>query len=147
MYCSECGMQLNDNDKFCSNCGCPVNDNSDNHNLNNFDISQFNGNKIQACSYLCNTYGLSLAEAKKIVDGKFSKNSSAVSSSNVKLCCPKCKSINIEVLGNQRKGFSVGKAIGGAFLTGGIGTLAGFAGGKGKYEMFCKNCGYRWKTK
>ena len=42
--------------------------------------------------------------------------------------CSKCKSTNIQVMGNNRKGFSVGKALGGALLTGGIGTLAGFAG-------------------
>lgn len=60
---------------------------------------------------------------------------------------PKCRGTNIEVLGNKRKGFSIGKAVGGALLTGGIGTLAGFAGWKGKYEVFCKDCGYRWKTK
>ena len=64
-----------------------------------------------------------------------------------KLKCPKCKSNNINVLGNERKGFSVAKAAGGALLTGGIGLLAGFAGKKGKYEVFCVNCGHRWKTK
>jgi len=66
-----------------------------------------------------------------------------------KMRCPNvlCRSHNIEVMGNNRKGFSVGKAIGGALLTGGIGTLAGFAGKKGKYEMFCKDCGKRWKAK
>src|SRR5690625_4923760 len=46
--------------------------------------------------------------------------------------CPNCDSINLQHLGNDRKGFSVGKALGGAVLTGGIGTLAGFAGKKGK---------------
>lgn len=61
--------------------------------------------------------------------------------------CPKCKSTNIQVLGNNRKAFSVGKAVGGALLTGGIGALAGFAGKKGKYEVFCADCGHRWKTK
>lgn len=61
--------------------------------------------------------------------------------------CPKCNSTNIQVMGNNRKGFSVGKAVGGALLTGGIGTIAGFAGKKGKYEVFCMDCGHRWKTK
>ena len=61
--------------------------------------------------------------------------------------CPKCKSTNIQVLGNDRKGFSIGKAVGGALLTGGIGTLAGFAGKKGKYEVVCLQCGHRWKVK
>jgi len=64
-----------------------------------------------------------------------------------KLKCPKCKSTSIQVLGNDRKAFSVGKALGGALLTGGIGTLAGFAGKKGKYEVFCTDCGHRWKVK
>jgi len=61
--------------------------------------------------------------------------------------CPKCKSTNVNVLGNDRKGFSAGKALGGALLTGGIGLLAGFAGKKGKYEVFCGDCGKRWKVK
>ncbi len=50
--------------------------------------------------------------------------------------CPKCKSTNVQVLGQQKKGFSAG-----------IGLLAGFAGKKGKYEVFCGDCGYRWKVK
>ena len=61
--------------------------------------------------------------------------------------CPKCGSHNIETMGNDRKGFSVGKAVGGTILAGGVGSLAGFAGKKGKYEVFCKDCGCRWKTK
>lgn len=63
------------------------------------------------------------------------------------MICPMCMSSNINILGNDRKGFSVGKAVGGALLTGGIGALAGFAGKKGKYEVFCMNCGHRWKVK
>ena len=46
--------------------------------------------------------------------------------------CPKCRSMNVEFMQNNRKSFSVGKAAGGAILTGGVGTLAGFAGKKGK---------------
>lgn len=61
--------------------------------------------------------------------------------------CPKCKSTNVVVMGNDRKGFSVGKAVGGAILTGGIGVLAGFAGAKGKYDMFCQDCATRFKVK
>lgn len=40
---------------------------------------------------------------------------------------------------NNRKSFSVNKAVGGAALTGGIGTLAGFAGKKGKDQWFCQD--------
>lgn len=56
--------------------------------------------------------------------------------------CPNCKGTDLENLGNNKKSFSVGKAVGGAVLTGGIGTLAGFAGKKGKTDKWhCKNCG------
>lgn len=61
--------------------------------------------------------------------------------------CPKCGSTNIELLGKNRKGFSVGKALVGGAITGGVGLMAGFIGKKGKYDIFCKDCGYRWKTK
>lgn len=64
---------------------------------------------------------------------------SKVSNVNV---CPNCSSANIQFIENKKKNFSVGKAAGGALLTGGIGTLAGFAGKKGKKDMWhCKNCG------
>ena len=60
--------------------------------------------------------------------------------------CPKCNGIDFQHLGNKRKGFSVGKAAGGALLTGGIGTLAGFAGKDGKEERcLCNNCGYKFE--
>lgn len=61
--------------------------------------------------------------------------------------CPNCGSTKIQTLGNDRKAFSVGKAVGGALLTGGIGLLAGFAGEKGRYDMFCTECGCRFKIK
>lgn len=63
------------------------------------------------------------------------------------LHCPKCRSFNVQVVGNTRKGFSVGKAVGGAMLTGGgIGTLAGFAGKKNKKPTFhCQSCGNIFK--
>lgn len=59
------------------------------------------------------------------------------------LVCPYCGSDNLTFAGNKRKGFSVGKAIGKAFITpGGIGALAGFAGKKGKKNQFiCMSCG------
>lgn len=57
-----------------------------------------------------------------------------------KVFCKQCKSPNIEFLQNKRKSFSVGKAVGGAMLTGGIGAMAGFIGKKGKNEYFCRDC-------
>lgn len=61
--------------------------------------------------------------------------------------CPKCKSHNVVPLGQERKGFSVGKMAGGAILTGGIGALAGFIGKKGKYQFYCQDCGKRFEHK
>lgn len=62
--------------------------------------------------------------------------------------CPNCGNTDIRFLGNNKKGFSVGKAIGGAALTGGIGTLAGFAGKKGKKNSWhCSQCGNLFKLK
>ena len=61
--------------------------------------------------------------------------------------CPKCHGTNIQIMGNDRKGFSVGKAVVGGLLTGGVGLLAGFAGKKGKYDCYCNDCGKRFKAK
>ena len=46
--------------------------------------------------------------------------------------CTHCGGKNIQFMDNNRKSFSVGKAVAGGALTGGIGTIAGFAGKKGK---------------
>ena len=65
-----------------------------------------------------------------------------------RLVCPQCESVNVDILDNSRKGFSVKKAAAGGVLTGGIGTLAGFAGGKNKKPtMRCKECGHVFKYK
>lgn len=66
-----------------------------------------------------------------------------------KVKCPKCKSVNVQMMGQDRKGFSVGKAIGGVILSGGLGlgSLAGFVGKKGKYDVFCGDCGHRFQVK
>lgn len=61
--------------------------------------------------------------------------------------CPHCNSKNVQFMQQNRKGFSVGKAVGGAVLTGGIGTLAGFAGKKGKKQWHCQECGNIFETK
>lgn len=62
--------------------------------------------------------------------------------------CPKCKSTNVQAVGQHKKGFSVGKAAVGGLLTGGVGILAGFAGKKTKkIDMICMNCGKEFKYK
>lgn len=61
--------------------------------------------------------------------------------------CPHCKSTDVEFMVQQRKAFSVSKAVAGAAMTSGVGALAGFAGKKGKKEWHCKNCGTVFATK
>lgn len=61
--------------------------------------------------------------------------------------CPHCSSKKVQFMQQNKKGFSVGKAVGGAVLTGGIGTLAGFAGKKGKKQWHCQECGNIFETK
>jgi len=56
--------------------------------------------------------------------------------------CPKCGSTQITA---NKKGYSAGKALGGAFLTGGIGLLAGFHGSS-KVMITCLACGKKFKA-
>jgi DNA-directed RNA polymerase subunit RPC12/RpoP len=58
------------------------------------------------------------------------------------LCCPKCQS---KELHSQHKGFSGGKALAGAVLTGGIGILAGTIGSK-DVQISCLKCGHKFKS-
>lgn len=64
-----------------------------------------------------------------------------------KIICKYCRSTNVEFMQNQRKGFSVSKAIVGGALTGGVGALAGFAGKKGKNQYFCRDCNSTFESK
>lgn len=61
--------------------------------------------------------------------------------------CPKCGSKNVQFMQQDKKGFSVGKALGGAVLSGGVGAVAGFAGKKGKKQWHCLNCSNVFETK
>jgi hypothetical protein len=63
------------------------------------------------------------------------------------ITCPNCNSKDVSFLQQDKKAFSVGKAVGGAVLTGGIGALAGFAGKKGNKQWHCQNCGNFFETK
>ncbi len=56
--------------------------------------------------------------------------------------CPKCGSTHLSA---NKKGFSAGKALTGAVLTGGIGLLAGGIG-SGKVTITCLNCGHQWRA-
>ena len=56
--------------------------------------------------------------------------------------CPRCGSTQVTA---NKKGFGVGKALVGGFLTGGVGLLAGFLG-SGKVMVTCVKCGKQWKA-
>lgn len=58
------------------------------------------------------------------------------------LCCPKCGSRELHA---EHKGFSGGKALAGALITGGIGLLAGTIGSRDT-QITCLKCGKRFKA-
>lgn len=58
------------------------------------------------------------------------------------LCCPKCGSRELHA---EHKGFSGGKALAGAILTGGIGLLAGTIGSRDT-QITCLKCGKKFKA-
>ena len=65
---------------------------------------------------------------------------------SVAIQCPRCHSKNTQFIENDKKKFSVGKAVAGTVLTGGVGSLAGFAGKKGKENIWkCSECGTVFK--
>lgn len=62
--------------------------------------------------------------------------------------CPSCGSTDVSFVGDNSKAFSVGKAAAGSLLAGRVGTLAGFAGKKGKSNGWhCVSCGNVFKSK
>lgn len=54
--------------------------------------------------------------------------------------CPKCHSTS---LSSHKKGFGIGKAVVGAWATGGIGLIAGNIGAK-KVRVTCLKCGHQF---
>ena len=64
-------------------------------------------------------------------------------------CCPKCASVSLTA---NKKGFGLVKGavgtLGGGFLLGGVGAIAGLGAGNinaKKVWVTCLNCGHRWK--
>jgi hypothetical protein len=72
----------------------------------------------------------------------FPVNKKTESSNDEYLCCPKCFSKDLHT---EQKGFSGGKALAGALLTGGIGLLAGTIGSK-DVQITCLKCGLKFKA-
>lgn len=64
------------------------------------------------------------------------------------LKCPKCRSTHVDIIGSNRKNFSVGKAVVGGVLAPGVGALAGFLGKDSKKKTLrCYDCGNVFKRK
>ncbi|MFU1594084.1 hypothetical protein [Streptococcus dysgalactiae] len=59
--------------------------------------------------------------------------------------CPKCKSTNVVFMQQDKKTFSVKKAVAGTLLIGG--TVMGFLGEKGKKQWHCNDCSCIFETK
>lgn len=61
------------------------------------------------------------------------------------ITCPKCKSINVQFMQQDKKVFSAKKAVAGTLVIGG--PLLGFLGSKGKKQWHCQDCGSMFETK
>ena len=151
-------------------CGGAVASRSTDADVSNFDqwidvqeiLNACGGNKIEAVKQVKELTGLSLSEAKDLVDKQGNVLSKPITVKNTPwptskpqskrerikenkqngvACCPKCGSTSLSA---NKKGFGIGKAVVGAALTGGIGLVAGNIGAK-KVWVTCLNCGHRWK--
>ena len=119
MFCSNCGNTINEGDKFCTNCGQPVKSNTSiNSSLSNnqydFDVSSFGNNRIAACKYVSKTYGLSLSEAKKVVDQKYNELKAMSKDLKKKFICT--KRIGSLEIDSQNRLFKVNGAKKDAFV-------------------------------
>lgn len=160
MFCSNCGKEVSGN--FCSYCGAKLNDISNEEITNiNYDnyvqvnghrvdigeiLERYNGNKVVTIKHLRDTTGAGLREAKEAVDN-FCNKKVQMTKEKVKrnkdegvVCCPKCSSTSLSA---HKKGFGIGKAVVGAWATGGIGLMAGNIGAK-KVRVTCLNCGHQF---
>lgn len=164
MFCGNCGFKINSNDKFCRNCGEKVTIKEVDYNAESI-VDEFGKDRIGACKYLSNMYGIPLSKAKKIIDDEHNKrNKAETMNAKQKLAekhlkeqqeknkvnelkkdkipfCPKCHSTSLTA---QKKGFGLLKGAIGVATLGAYGvTAAGI--GKNKIILTCLNCGYQFK--
>lgn len=176
MYCKNCGAKIDDDSKFCSECGGPVSScpTSKNNTASYPEIDvraileACNGDKIAAIKQVKEIAGLSLSEAKALVDDQGNVLSKPITVKNTPwpaskpqskrerikenkqngvACCPKCGSTSLSA---NKKGFGIGKAVIGAsasMLVPGAGIIGAAAGNIGAKKVWvtCLNCGPRWK--
>lgn len=184
MFCSNCGKEITGN--FCSNCGAPMEIQNEKNssvdtseNLVNINgtyvdlqkiVETYGRDKINAVKYLRSiTNGLSLNQAKNIIDDAYEKYSPSKTEKkgfweSVKeqtkkqeeerqalrerikqmdkegiAYCPKCYSTSLSA---HKKGFGIGKAIIGASINP-LGLVAGNIGAK-KVRVTCLKCGQQF---
>lgn len=116
--------------------------------IGNKQTIEYTKKDIDEADHLAQALALDNDEVETIVVTRNSKmhKDPAVMSNRAPLRCPSCKSVNVQFMGNQRKAFSVGKAVAGGLLTGGVGAVAGFAGKKGQDRWHCTQCGHVFDT-
>lgn len=167
-FCANCGSKLPKDAKFCPTCGAQITEQTLSMDdiyvpehiveLNGvqFDAIQFaykydifNGilNSGRAALDLQEATGASREETTRFVtellkDEEVKKIVSEIDEYISAHYCPKCHSSNIQF---SKQGFSVGKAVIGGILTGGIGAIAGFHG-RNRMKGKCLKCGYEWKV-
>lgn len=176
MFCFKCGSEIPEESEFCMKCGIrlPKNEISDftydttiENNVALYAPDElyrmFGNKKIDAIKYVAHDSGMSLKDAKDLVDTAY-KNLTNISvttksapsikekplskhqrikenKKNAVACCPKCGSTSLSA---NKKGFGIGKAVVGSAIIGPIGLVAGNKGAK-KVRITCLNCGHQWK--
>lgn len=96
------------------------------------------GSKLLKAAKTFKQYNDDISQQAKELQAE--KGAAKIAKLRDKRVCPRCGSTNVEVVG-AHKGFSVGKAVAGAALTGGIGAVAGFLGKEKGSQWVCKECG------
>ena len=119
----------------CPNCGAVLKISKE--RLKEKDGGYVSINKL-ICPCKCEYDEIAFANIGKRPQANF-KDKTSTSQSEVR--CPKCGSTQIT---GYKKGFGVGKAVGGGILLGPAGLLGGFLGSQ-KVVVACLKCGHRWK--
>lgn len=169
IICTECGKEFSDKAPACPNCGCPTDcivesaeEGNGQENTIDSDIEKYievyGKDRIAICKEVAHAHNLSLSAAKKEVDNYFRANAEQIKGKEEyrnleekeKVLqydkegipyCPKCHSISITY---TDKKLSLGRAIVGNALAGGVGAvLGGQSSKKGKCK--CLKCGHTWK--
>lgn len=120
------------------------------------ELSLLTAGKNKNCVFFNKNQSQDILKVKQTIDDQLFVNSEAnyqaaptaspkvISHTNAQneqtIQCPKCGSTQVT---GMKKGFSVGKAVAGTLLVGGV--LMGFVGSN-KVMVGCLNCGHKWQA-